>query len=142
MCCQRSDEKLFDNLCRPLEFESLDRSLWNDKCDYIDVRDCSNLNPDNYNLIALQHNIRSLIFHQVELRQLLHGLERRNSRIDIMILCETFLTDLNIKLVNIPRYISILNHRKNSKGGGVAILIRNESHTSAEEILMFSLRRN
>ena len=115
MFCLRSEEKLFNNLCRPQEFKSLDRSLWNDKCDYIEVKDCSNLNPDNYNLIVLQYIICSLISHQVELKQLLCDLERKNSRVDIMLLCETFLTEYNIKLVKIPGYTLISNHRKIQK---------------------------
>lgn len=45
----------------------LNESLWNDKCNYISPDSCTNLNPDNYNLITLQLNIRALISHQMEL---------------------------------------------------------------------------
>ena len=62
MCLSKSDVKLYDNLMWPLELTTTDRSMWNDKCDYYDdVDKCKNLNPENYNLVVLQHNIRSLL---------------------------------------------------------------------------------
>ena len=52
------------------QFE-LDESLWNDNCNYMEIETCSNLNPNNYNLLILQLNIRSILAHQHELKQLL-----------------------------------------------------------------------
>ena len=60
-----------DALERSQNLFELDESLWNDKCDYTDVETCPNLNPNNYNLMALQLNIRSVLAHQHELKQLL-----------------------------------------------------------------------
>ena len=57
MCFTNIDKKLMDNLDRPLEIDTLNRNLWNDKCDYMNVEDCCNLNPDNFNFIVMQHNI-------------------------------------------------------------------------------------
>ena len=57
MCKSSHDETLFDNLSRPLELNNLKEKLWSDKCDYIDRSKCSNLNPENYNLIVIQLNI-------------------------------------------------------------------------------------
>ena len=71
MCFMRTDNKLFDSLNRPLELTKTDESLWSDKCDYIDPDKCNNLNPEGYNLVVLQHNIRSILAHQTELHQLL-----------------------------------------------------------------------
>ena len=52
------------------QFE-LDESLWNDNCNYTEIETCSNLNPNNYNLLILQLNIPSILAHQHELKQLL-----------------------------------------------------------------------
>ena len=60
-----------DVLKRSWNLFEIDESLWNDKCDYIDMETCPNLNPNNYNLMALQLNIRSVLAHQHELKQLL-----------------------------------------------------------------------
>ena len=50
--------------------------------------------------------------------------ERKNLRIDIILLCETFLSKQTLSMVRIPRYTHVGNYRKNKKGGGVSILIR------------------
>ena len=69
-------------------------------------------------------NVRSLLAHQHELCQLFRTTERKNSRIDIILLCETFLSKQTLSMVRIPRYTHVSNYRKNKKGGGVSILIR------------------
>ena len=74
MCITTNKDEQKDKLNRPLDFrplDELDKSLWNDKCDYLDLETCSNLNPNNYNLLVLQLNIRSLLVHQLELNQLI-----------------------------------------------------------------------
>ena len=48
-----------DSLNRPIHYTEMDNSLWNDKCDYVEIEGASNLNPHNYNLAVLQLNIRS-----------------------------------------------------------------------------------
>ena len=40
----------------------------------------------------MQLNIHSILVHQQELSQLLCTLENKGTRIDIILLCETFLT--------------------------------------------------
>ena len=115
---------LFDRLGRPLYDENVNESLWNDKCDYLNIEDCVNLNPKNYNLNILQLNVRSLLAHQSELKLLLQQLIDRNSSIDIIALSETFLTEKVLKLVDIPGYILHSVCQKQSKGGGVSLLLR------------------
>ena len=123
MC--KLDENLndLDALKRSHTTSELDEILWNDKCDYVETETCPNLNPNNYNLLASQLNI-SILAHQHELNQLLHTLEKQNSKIDILLLCETFLSKNTVNMVNIPGYTHISNYRRNRKGGGVSILVR------------------
>ena len=125
MCFSKQDHKLFDDLSRPLDFDNIDNSLWNDKCHYYDIEKCTNLNPNNYNLVILQLNIRSLLAHKLELKILLNTFNSKNSPVDAILLSETFLTKCTTKLVNIPGYTLITNSRRDSKGGGVGILVRN-----------------
>ena len=68
MCFSKSSVKLNDELKQPLNFDSIDESLWNDKCDYIDPRNAKNLNPSGLNLVVLQLNIRSILSHITELK--------------------------------------------------------------------------
>ena len=124
MCVGNSDIKLYDELMRPLEWNTLDKSLWTDRCDYIDMEKCDKLNNNSMNLIVLQLNVRSLLAHQGELKDLLINLEKRNSPVDILLLCETFLTKRMHKLINIPGYTLLSNNHEQSKGGGTAILVK------------------
>ena len=116
--------KLEDSLHRSRDLNELDNTLWNDNCDYIDIENCTNLNPNHFNLIVLQLNIRSLLSHQQELSQLIRKVEKKNSRIDIILLCETFLSKNTYKMVSVRGFTHLCDYRKTKKGGGVSILIR------------------
>ena len=113
-----------DILNRPINNVELDNTLWNDKCDYVELDGTDNLNPNNYNLLILQLNIRSLLEHQSDLNTLLTELSSRNSNIDVILLCETFLSKNTVGMVNIPGYNHVCNYRQERKGGGVSILIK------------------
>ena len=52
MCCLSKFEKSHDELLHPLTNNSLDESLWSDKCDYIDLDSCNDLNPNGLNLVV------------------------------------------------------------------------------------------
>ena len=103
MCNNRADLITKDNLDRPVDHNELDSCLWNDKCDYIELDHCT-LNQNNYNLITMQLNICSILAHQHELSPLPRTLEIKGSRVDIVLLCETFLTCKTEKMVHIPGY--------------------------------------
>ena len=120
------DIKHYDELARPMNNMSLNELLWNDKCDYTSPDTCANLNPNNHNLIILQLNIRGLISHQTDLHQLLNKLKCKNTIVDAVLLCETFLNDKTANQVHISGYKLIANHRKNNKGGGTAILLQDD----------------
>ena len=124
MCFTKINRQLFDSLDRPLDLSNKDESLWSDKCDYLYPTSCNDLNPENYNLVVLQLNIRSLLAHQTELKELLQIMSNKNSTVDVILLCETFLASNTEKLAYIPGYHLVTNNRNNHKGGGVAILIR------------------
>ena len=115
--------KLFDNLQRPSELDTLDWSLWSDKCNYIDPNECVNLNPNNHNLIIVQFNIHSILAHQDNLKRLLNNLKNKNSRADIILLNEMYLNKHTVGFVNIPNYHHITNYRSECKGGGTSILL-------------------
>ena len=117
MCKQETHKKVNNNLDRPIITNGLDQSLWNDKCDYIDIESCKNLNPNNYNLAVMQINIRSILSKQVQLKQLLRQLENKNSQVDIILLCKTFLSKNTSKLLQMPGYQIFTDSRQDHKGG-------------------------
>ena len=92
---------------------------------YVELNHCRNLNPSNYNLIIMQINIQSILAHQDELKQLMRTLEKKNSHIDVLLLCETFLSMKTERMVNFSGYTHIGRYRLTRKGGGVSILLNN-----------------
>ena len=72
----------------------------------------------------MQLNIRSLLSHQQDLCQLIRSMEKKNSRIDIVLLCETFLSKNTQQMVKIPGFTHVSSYQKNKKCGGVTILIQ------------------
>ena len=123
MCCFLKFKKSHDELLCPFTNNFLDESLWSDKCDYIDLDSSNNLNSNGLNLIICQLNVCSLLSNQDGIRQLLANLKCKNSEVDIMILCETFLRDHTVHQVNIPGYNLISNHQQHGNGEGAAILV-------------------
>lgn len=124
MCFSKMEYKNQDVLDRPIYYSTLDDSLWNDKCDYLLLDSCTNINPKNYNMVIMQLNIRSMLSKQTELNQLLNLLNNKNSKVDALLLCETFLSSDKIGLTCFPGYKLISNHRKKGNGGGTAILLK------------------
>ena len=120
----RYNDKMFDDLMRPLELNNHDKVLWNDKCDYYELENCNDLNPNHYNLVTLELNIRSLLAHEIDLKHLLQNLENRNTPVDIIMLCETFLNKKTENIIKLPGYNLISNCRKENKGGGVCIFLK------------------
>ena len=92
-----------------------------DLCDY---RDYSNIETvTNFNGLAiLQHNIHGLLGKQDSLRLLLNNI-RKDCRVQVILLAETWLNKNSVKRVKIPGYSFIGSHRKSKRGGGVGILI-------------------
>ena len=126
MCLQRQIDFHKDNLGRSLDTNNLPSCLWSDRCDYIEVDKCSNLNLRNYNFVAMQLNIRSLLSNQVELKLLLNDLSLKNSAVDALMLSETFITSKTEKLINMKGYSIHSMNRVNCKGGDTALLINKE----------------
>ena len=126
MCKSDNGTKVMDILENSIITDNLDSVLWSNKCDYIDIEDCVNLNPNCYNLIVLQSNVRSLLSNQSALNQLLRDLENRKSKVDLILLCETSLTGQLHRLVNFPGYKLISTECANRRGGGTGILVRDE----------------
>ena len=95
-------------------------------CKYVELNEIEKeLSPQNYAFKAMHFNIRSLNenFHKLQL--LLHNITESKVSLDFLLLCETFMTDYNCMLFNLPGYSKVEHHRKNSRGGGVAIYVKN-----------------
>ena len=95
---------------------------WNDNCSYTDYDDYITLDKQNTDLTVLQLNIRGLINKQTELRSLLE--REYANKVDVALLCETWVRLENINRVNITGYVFESKERKGKRGGGVGIFVR------------------
>ena len=128
MCVGNSSEPINVNLNVPFaNFESLGLDHSNCNCDYISLEDAILTKTSKGDLAIMQLNICGLLSKQVDLIRLVNSCIT-NSKIDIVILCETWLNDTTSHLVNIPGYTYIGNVRQMKKGGGVGFLISKELH--------------
>jgi hypothetical protein len=55
---------------------------------------------------------------------LIENLEKSGLDIDFVLLCETFLNDMNEDMFSITGYNFVCKNREKGKGGGVAIYIK------------------
>ena len=125
-CCKSKVEDLkYD----PLDSTCFEFDL-SDFCNYIEVADTKSLEIEDTDLTVLQLNIRGLLGKQKELSKLLFELIGKN-KIDVIILCETWLTKESKKRVSMPGYTYHGHYRKHKKGGGVGFLISDEINFSA-----------
>ena len=128
---------LYDNLARPLDLNTLDKSLWDNKCDYFEPKVVTQLNPKNNNLTILQLNIRSLLSKQTELTSLLNTLHSNKSLPNLLLLSETHLTESKMRHVNLPNYKLICHNRTSKHGGGVAIAVHKSLRYKEHEDLKY-----
>ena len=105
-------------------------SLPNSNCKYVE--------PDNAQLdisngqgsqfCVLHINIHSVPSKLAELNDLLFKLKDCKIHVDVILLCETFITDENKEKYQINGYELIDEHRQNITRGGVAIYVSRKLH--------------
>ena len=104
MCLSECNNVPHDTLGQSLtDLKNIGLDPIDDNCDYISVHDCSEITCSNSDLLVLQLNIRGLIGKQSELSKLLNSCTKSN-KIDVVIVCESWVTVETKHLVNIPGY--------------------------------------
>ena len=109
-------------------YERLDLGFNNeivDSCDYLDYGELTKDKRDKNNLTVLQLKIRGILNMQDKLKTLLDDI-KNDSRVDVVMLVETWLNKNNDKRLKIPGYQFFGFHRKQKRGGGVGILVSQE----------------
>ena len=94
---------------------------------YYDIEAIRNIKSvcQNSKFRCIHINIRSLPDKFDKFKLLLTNLENESIQFDLILLCETFLNEINHNMYNIRGYNFISQHRKHAKQGGVGIYIRN-----------------
>ena len=116
-------EKLFDAKLYIDRNQNMYTTNDDDTCDYIELDSCKELPMSPNDLSILEVNTQGLVNKQAELFMLLRSMTQM-SRIDVVIIVETWLTKEGESRIKIPGYVYIGNPRTHKKGGSVSILIR------------------
>ena len=83
----------------------------------------SELSVSSYSLKCMHLNIQSLVPKIDELKFLPEKLHEKGIIFDIILICETFLSDKKLNLCQLDDYVLVEKHRESRVGGGVAIYI-------------------
>lgn len=106
-----------------LELIDYDDFLLSD-CDYLDISE-ENLIYKRENSFTIAHfNIHSIPSKYDDFLQLLKLLDEKNLSPDIIMLCETFLSEKNHSRFHFQGYNMVNAYRVNKKRGGVSLLIK------------------
>ena len=116
----------------PLDVECF--TEFEDNCDYIELEETESIKIYKHDLVVSQLNTRGLIGKQKELSRFLFEV-LGDSTIDVVVLCETWLTKESEKRIDFPGYIYHGTARKHKKGGGVGFLIKEGLRFSEQEPL-------
>ena len=96
-------------------------------CDYYDLDKFSNINFELAELQILHLNIHGLQSKTKDINFLLDELKESGHEIDVILLCETFMTEKNKTLGRICGYdLKEYFIRENSQGGGIAIFAKSD----------------
>ena len=106
-----------------IETDSED-NMFLEKCDYSMVPDMKCTMKKGKNIKMLQLNARGLTSKITNLENMLHLMSDKGLVIDIITVCETFFHKGMENMINLKGYAKVCNSRQISKGGGVAIFVR------------------
>ena len=90
----------------------------------------------------MHKNVRSLPDKFDKFKNFLTNLENEKIQFDAILLCETFLSDKNHDLFNIPGYTFISRHRKQYRQGGIGIYIKNNINFIIREDLSIFIEKS
>ncbi len=92
---------------------------------YVEVSELSKfIDPSEQTTKTLHLNVRSIPDKFDNLKLLLSSLTEQNIHLDFILLCETFLTEINVNMYQLPGYTFVYKNRNSTKGGGVEIYVK------------------
>ena len=111
-----------------------------DHCDYIDYAELTEDNASSYKdtFTVLQLNTRGVLNKRDSLKALFNEIKKDN-RIDVALLVETWLNKTTAKRFKLPGYKFLSSHRKNKKGGGVGVLVSQDLDCRSRPDLSISI---
>ena len=103
-----------------------DLVLFDGNCKYLDLENCNTLQTKNSTLNILHLNVHSLPNKCSDLKELADLLKCNQKNIDLILLCETFINDVNLSQCKLPGFKLEEKHRITKSKGGVAVLVNDQ----------------
>ena len=95
-------------------------------CKYQEIENLEELKPKINDLSIIHLNIRGLLNKQDQLKNLV-----KDTEADVILLCETWLTQIKESQINITTHKLTSKHRSDRIGGGVGILVHKDLRSRA-----------
>jgi exonuclease III len=92
---------------------------------YIDMDEINEVANKNDKYTSLHINIQGLPSKFDILNSTLNDLSSKDIQVDFIMICESFLTDVNQNLFNIPGYSLVTKNRMTKRRGGIALYVKN-----------------
>jgi exonuclease III len=106
--------------------------------EYLEPDNIDQLDLKDNDLNILHLNIRSLYSKKDKLETLLEILDTKGYHIDVVAVCETFITEENKNLCDIEGYNFESEYRKTKNGGGIGLYISSElNYIKREDLTVF-----
>ena len=110
---------MVENLNELIENEN----IFNINCSYLNI-DSTDVNQ-HMNSFKIAHlNIHSIPNKCQDLKELLNILNNKNLLPDILLLCETFLSEKNYMRYTFDKFDLVNKYRQDKRGGGVSIMVK------------------
>ena len=95
------------------------------ECPYVMESDLTLTDEEALHKFHVMHlNVCSFLKNSDKLKLLLEEMNQNKVVMDVILICESFVTDVNLPFVDIPGYTCISKLRKDRPGGGILIFVR------------------
>ena len=138
MCChpKYSVETIYEDESMDLN-QLLDQNVYSLTKDsnYYSISDYGELNGMDYGLRIMHVNIQSLPSKIDDLKVLLYNLQLEGTVVDVILVCETFLTDWKVPKCAIDNYKLYETHRRSGSRGGVGVYVHKNIQSEGRDDL-------
>ena len=113
-----------------------DFELVDNQCPYLDPTEIEFIKNPNFDI--MHFNISSLKAKRDDLKLMLQQMKDKNFCLDLILVCETHLTDSKVKLCSLPGFNMFEKHRIRKRKGGVCIYVnKNLTYRTRKDLSIF-----
>ena len=100
-----------------------DLVVFDGQCQYSEIQNYHKIHNKNSKLTCMHLNIHSIPSKIHEIKRMPMDFTRQHISVDVLLLCETFINELNKSQCHLDDYNLVEEHHANKSKGGVAIYV-------------------